>query len=138
MRIETIAARAAHSSDPATGAVTAPIHLSTTFERDPDGEFSRGYVYSRTDNPNRHALEGSPRDLEGGVEAADDRGDAVPVAARVKLFTRATSLGGTESLIEHRTFIEGPDTKTPDNLLGVSCGLENVDDLIEDLAQALG
>jgi cystathionine gamma-synthase len=43
-----------------------------------------------------------------------------------------------ESLIEHRASIEGPETKTPDNLLRLSIGLEHADDLIEDLAQALG
>ena len=60
------------------------------------------------------------------------------VAARVQLFVRATSLGGTQSLIEHRASIEGPDTTTPDDLLRVSVGLESIDDLIADLAQALG
>ena len=60
------------------------------------------------------------------------------VAARVRLFVRATSLGGTQSLIEHRASIEGPDTTTPDDLLRVSVGLESIDDLIADLAQALG
>jgi cystathionine gamma-synthase len=60
------------------------------------------------------------------------------VAARVRIFTRATSLGGTESLIEHRASIEGPGTRTPDNLLRLSIGLENADDLIDDLARALG
>ena len=56
----------------------------------------------------------------------------------VKIFTQATSLGGVESLIEHRASIEGPDTKTPQNLIRVSVGLENADDLIQDLNQALG
>lgn len=65
-------------------------------------------------------------------------GDAMAVAARLRLFTRATSLGGTESLIEHRASIEGPDTTTPPTLLRVSVGLEHPDDLIDDLAQALG
>jgi cystathionine gamma-synthase len=54
------------------------------------------------------------------------------------LFTRATSLGGPESLIEHRASVEGPTTISPPNLLRVSVGLENADDLVEDLAQALG
>ncbi len=63
---------------------------------------------------------------------------AMRVAARVRLFVRATSLGGTQSLIEHRASIEGPDSKTPDDLLRVSVGLENAEDLIDDLAQALG
>jgi Cystathionine beta-lyases/cystathionine gamma-synthases len=54
------------------------------------------------------------------------------------LFTRATSLGGVESLIEHRASIEGPQSRTPQGLLRLSIGLEHVDDLIADLAQALG
>jgi cystathionine gamma-synthase len=64
--------------------------------------------------------------------------EAMAVAARVNIFTRATSFGGTHSLIEHRASIEGPASKTPQNLLRVSIGLENRNDLIEDLAQALG
>jgi cystathionine gamma-synthase len=63
--------------------------------------------------------------------------EAMAVAARTKIFTRATSLGGVESLIEHRASIEGPGTQTPENLLRLSIGLEHADDLIEDLAQAL-
>lgn len=59
------------------------------------------------------------------------------VAARVKLFIRATSLGGAHSLIEHRASIEGPQSRTPVNLLRMSIGLENVEDLIADLDQAL-
>jgi cystathionine gamma-synthase len=63
--------------------------------------------------------------------------EARAVSNRLKLFTRATSLGGVESLIEHRASMEGPDTKTPHNLLRLSIGLESVDDLIADLEQAL-
>jgi len=59
------------------------------------------------------------------------------VASRTKLFAQATSLGGTESLIEHRASVEGPYTTTPHNLLRISVGLEHPDDLIEDLAAAL-
>lgn len=55
----------------------------------------------------------------------------------VKIFTQATSLGGVESLIEHRASVEGPETKTPQNLIRVSVGLENPIDLIDDLNQAL-
>ena len=66
------------------------------------------------------------------------RADALAVAARTRLFLRATSLGGTESLIEHRNSSEGPGSRTAENLLRVSVGLENVGDLIEDLGQALG
>jgi cystathionine gamma-synthase len=63
---------------------------------------------------------------------------AMAVAARTKLFTRATSLGGVESLIEHRASVEGPQSTTPRNLLRLSIGLENTSDLVADLDQALG
>jgi len=59
------------------------------------------------------------------------------IASRVRLFRNATSLGGVESLIEHRASVEGPASKTPPNLLRVSIGLEHPEDLIEDLTQAL-
>jgi len=64
--------------------------------------------------------------------------EAKRVINSLKLFAQATSLGGVESLIEHRASIEGPDTKTPFNLLRISVGLEHIDDLIEDMKQALG
>jgi len=65
------------------------------------------------------------------------RDEAFAVAARLKLLTRATSLGGVETLIEHRASIEGPHSVTPQNLLRISVGLEHADDLIADLEQAL-
>lgn len=70
-------------------------------------------------------------------EVAGGEDAAMAVAASVKLFTRATSLGGVESLIEHRSSIEGPESRTPKGLLRVSVGLEHPDDLTADLAQAL-
>ena len=70
-------------------------------------------------------------------EVAGGRDAALAVASRVKLFTNATSLGGVESLIEHRASIEGPGTATPDRLLRVSVGLEHADDLVADLLAAL-
>ena len=70
-------------------------------------------------------------------EVAGDEADAMAVAARLQVFTRATSLGSTESLIEHRASIEAPPSPTPKTLLRVSVGLEHVDDLLEDLSQAL-
>ncbi|MFM8742365.1 MAG: trans-sulfuration enzyme family protein [Cytophagales bacterium] len=63
--------------------------------------------------------------------------DATRVAQRVKVFTNATSLGGTESLIEQRKIVEGPDSPTPYTLLRLSVGIEDVDALKEDLEQAL-
>lgn len=76
----------------------------------------------------------------GGMASFQVRGDegqAMVVAAKVRVFTRATSLGGVESLIEHRASIEGPETRTPRNLLRLSIGLEHPQDLIDDLAEAL-
>lgn len=70
--------------------------------------------------------------LAGGADAA------LRTAGRTRLFTRATSLGGVESLIEHRASIEGPRSRTPQNLLRLSVGIEEPEDLVEDLAQALG
>lgn len=65
------------------------------------------------------------------------RDETFAVAAKTRLFIRATSLGGVESLIEHRASVEGPHTVTPQNLLRLSVGLEHADDLIGDLDQAL-
>jgi cystathionine gamma-synthase len=70
MKIETLAVHAGHTIDPATGAVSAPIHLSTTFERDVEGTYSRGFMYTRNNNPNREALERGVSMLEGGETAA--------------------------------------------------------------------
>jgi cystathionine gamma-synthase len=64
--------------------------------------------------------------------------EALAVAGRARLFTRATSLGGVESLIEHRASMEGPLSQTPANLIRLSVGLENTADLVADLDQALG
>ncbi|HEY2444895.1 MAG TPA: aminotransferase class I/II-fold pyridoxal phosphate-dependent enzyme [Rhizomicrobium sp.] len=70
--------------------------------------------------------------VSGGEEAA------IAAAARLRVWKRATSLGGVESLVEHRASVEGPDTPCPRDLLRLSVGIENVDDLYADLAQALG
>lgn len=70
LRFETLAVHAGNKVDAATGAVVAPIHLSTTFERDPDGGYSRGFMYSRNHNPNRNALEDALAALEDGAAAA--------------------------------------------------------------------
>jgi cystathionine gamma-synthase len=65
------------------------------------------------------------------------REEALGVTAKTKVFIRATSLGGVESLIEHRASSEGPKSRMPPNLLRLSIGLEHPQDLIDDLAQAL-
>ena len=69
--------------------------------------------------------------LKGGMKAA------VEAAARTRVFVRATSLGGVESLIEHRASVEGAGTPVPDDLLRLSVGIEKLEDLIADLDQAL-
>jgi len=70
------------------------------------------------------------------ILVAGGRSDAIKLVRKLKVFTSATSFGGTHSLIEHRESLEENST-TPDNLLRVSIGLENPDDLIADLEQAL-
>jgi cystathionine gamma-synthase len=71
------------------------------------------------------------------VQVRGGRAEAFKVCAAVKVFTHATSLGGPHSLIEHRASVEGPATRSPENLLRLSIGLEHPDDLMEDLDQAL-
>jgi cystathionine gamma-synthase len=69
--------------------------------------------------------------VSGGESAA------IAAAAQVKLWKRATSLGSVESLIEHRASVEGPESGCPPDLLRLSVGLEDADDLYADLDQAL-
>jgi len=64
-------------------------------------------------------------------------GAAIATAANVHVWKRATSLGGVESLIEHRASVEGPDTPCPPDLLRLSVGIEDRDDLIADISRAL-
>jgi cystathionine gamma-synthase len=70
--------------------------------------------------------------LRGGETAA------IAAAARMRVWKRATSLGGVESLVEHRSSIEGASSPCPPDLLRFSVGLENIDDLIADIECALG
>ena len=88
-----------------------------------------------------HAVQTRQADGHGAMLSFRARGGedhARRVLSRVGLFVRATSLGGVESLIEHRAMVEGPDSRTPRDLLRVSVGLEHPNDLIADLDQALG
>ncbi|TLY86218.1 MAG: hypothetical protein E6K44_12085 [Gammaproteobacteria bacterium] len=288
----TLCVHSAHAPEPATGALSQPIYLTTTFERGADGGYPRGYRYSREGTPNRTSLEACIAALEGGIGAAAfasglaanmavlellNAGDrlvapldayygsvkqftehvihsgtkylgghsdvlsglavvredhellehlqawqrtagaalapfdcwllrrsiatlalrvrtqcagalqlaeflarhpaieqvfypglpqhrahatavtqmpggfgamlsvcvsggrqaALETASRTRLFARATSLGGVASLIEHRASIEGPESRTPQNLLRLSVGIEEPADLIADLEQAL-
>lgn len=80
------------------------------------------------------------RDFGGmmSIQLRGGRDAALAMAGKLRVFTNATSLGGCESLVEHRASVEGPAPRSPQNLLRMSVGLEHVDDLIEDLRQALG
>jgi cystathionine gamma-synthase len=69
--------------------------------------------------------------IRGGRDAA------LAFAGRLRLFTNATSLGGVESLIEHRASVEGANRVSPENLLRISVGLEDAGDLVADLRRAL-
>lgn len=88
----------------------------------------------------QHALARRQMSSFGGMisfETKGERATAMALPNQTRIFTRATSLGGVESLIEHRHSIEGPDTRTPETLLRLSIGLEHADDLIADLDRAL-
>ena len=84
------------------------------------------------------------RQMAGGfghmlsIRVRGGEASAVATAASVQLWKRATSLGGVESLIEHRASIEGPGTPCPPDLLRLSAGIEDPADLFADLNQALG
>jgi cystathionine gamma-synthase len=87
-----------------------------------------------------HAVSVRQMRLPGGMLSFCVRGgreEALALTTRLEVITRATSLGGPETLIEHRASVEGPRTRAPENLLRVSVGLEHHEDLIEDLKRAL-
>ena len=83
------------------------------------------------------------RQMQGGfggmmsLRIAGGREAALAVSGRLRVFKRATSLGGVESLIEHRASIEPPDSPVPDDLLRLSVGIEAAEDLIADLEHGL-
>ncbi len=71
------------------------------------------------------------------IQVGENQQQAMQVIARLKLFTKATSLGGVESLVEHRRSVEKGASTTPDNLIRISVGIEHIDDLIADWQNAL-
>jgi cystathionine gamma-synthase len=90
-------------------------------------------------HPN-HATAAAQMSDFGGMLSVRIRGGrdaALAVAGRLRLFTNATSLGGCESLVEHRASVEGANPVSPQNLLRLSVGLEHPDDLLADWRQAL-
>jgi cystathionine gamma-synthase len=93
--------------------------------------------------PSGHGHAVAARQMQGGfggmmsIRAKGGEAAAIATAANVELWKRATSLGGTESLIEHRASVEGAGTPAPPDLLRLSVGIEDAGDLIADLEQAL-
>ncbi len=115
------------------------LALARHFERHPRLE---AVLYAGLESHPGHAI--AARQMRGGFGAmvsllvSGDADDAKRVATRTRLFVPATSLGGVESLIEHRATVEGPNSAVPANLLRLSVGIERADELIADLEQALG
>jgi len=85
----------------------------------------------------QHALAARQMQRGFGAMLSIQVPDPLAVVARLRVWVPATSLGGVESLVEHRYTVEGPDTPTPPDLLRLSVGLEHEDDLFDDLRQAL-
>ena len=112
--------------------------IARRFERHPRLD---AVLYPGLESHPGHAV--AKRQMTSGFGAmlsllvAGGAADAKRVATRTRLFVPATSLGGVESLIEHRATVEGPHSVVPENLLRVSVGIENADELIADLEQAL-
>jgi cystathionine gamma-synthase len=90
-------------------------------------------------HPQHHTASQQMTDGFGAMLAIQyrDKAAAMALIGRLKLFTAATSLGGVESLIEHRKSVEGDASLTPDNLLRISVGIEHIEDLLADWQQAL-
>lgn len=95
--------------------------------------------FPNSSNANEETTETVPKMFGGmlSVRCAGGKAAAVLTTALTKVWFPATSLGGVESLVEHRKTVEGPTSATPDDLLRLSVGLEHVDDLYADLANAL-
>jgi cystathionine gamma-synthase len=114
------------------------LYLAEQLERHPGVE---QVLYPGLPSHPQHAL--AKRQMQGGfggmlsIRVKGGEAAAVRCAARVQLWKRATSLGGVESLIEHRASIEGPSTPVPRDLLRLSAGIESAEELLADLAQAL-
>jgi cystathionine gamma-synthase len=101
-----------------------------------------GVLYPGLETHPGHAI--AARQMQGGfggmlsVRVKGGEAAAIAAAAKVEVWKRATSLGGVESLLEHRASIEGAGSPCPPDLLRLSVGLESVDDLIADLEHAIG
>jgi len=114
------------------------MHIASHFSAHP--KIERVLYPGLADHPGHEIAKRQMRGGFGGmmsIQIAGGRDAALRVAKAVQLFIPATSLGGVESLLEHRATVEGPTSPVPDNLLRISVGIEDVGDLVADLEQAL-
>ena len=129
-------------ADYEAGHVWRSVYRGPATSYAPDAfKYMREVLYPGLPGAQGHAI--AARQMPGGyggmlsIRATGGEAAAVATAAHVTLWKRATSLGGTESLIEHRASVEGAGSPVPPDLLRLSVGIEDADDLIADLAQAL-
>ncbi len=119
-------------------AAAGALRIARHFERHPK---LAAVLYPGLESHPGHAI--AKRQMTGGFGGMlsllvdGDAAAAKAIAGRARLFVPATSLGGVESLIEHRATIEGPHSQVPANLLRLSVGIEDPEDLIADLERAL-
>jgi cystathionine gamma-synthase len=117
----------------------AALRIAEHFERHPRLE---AVLYPGLPSFPGHRV--AARQMRGGfggmlsIRVKGGAAGALSAIGRLRIWKRATSLGGVESLVEHRASVEGPQSTTPPDLLRMSVGLEDVDDLVRDLEQALG
>jgi cystathionine gamma-synthase len=103
-------------------------------------KIERVYYPGLTSHVNHQVAKKQMKEVYGGmlsVLVKGGRKEAMHVANSLSIFKHATSLGGVESLIEHRMSVEGDHPKSPDNLLRLSIGIEHIDDLLNDIKKAL-
>jgi len=104
-------------------------------------KIDRVYYPGLSSHANHEVAKKQMRGIYGGmlsVQVKGGRREAMDFANRLSVFKHATSLGGVESLIEHRRSVEGDHAKSPDNLLRMSIGIEHIDDLLSDIKKSLG
>lgn len=104
-------------------------------------KIERVYYPGLSTHVNHEVAKKQMKEIYGGmlsVLVKGGRKEAMDFANQLSVFKHATSLGGVESLIEHRLTSEGDNPKSPDNLLRLSIGIEHIDDLLNDIKKALG
>jgi cystathionine gamma-synthase len=101
----------------------------------------RVYYPGLSSHVNHEVAKRQMKGIYGGMLSVLVKGgkkEAMNFANHLSVFKHATSLGGVESLIEHRMSVEGEHPKSPENLLRLSIGIEHIDDLLNDIRKSLG